>query len=314
MADSIDSEEIFSKEGTFIHYPHINKFKVGENFLTKHECRIFPKLDGCNCQINYDVTKSKINFGSRNRALTVGDDHCNFAGIYSKNKNIIDFFSNEENQNVTMFGEYMVNNLKNNPKNQYKPEYARAFLIFDVAREGHYLDYDEYKILLDKFNLPYIEPLTLNDNQTIYELLTSFKTKYVNENGRDEGIVIKRKGKIPFDEDRMCKLISGEWDEVRKEKAIKTESSNLLDTNVLDELKATYCTMLYISKELGKIFPEPISDDYKQDVINFGKGKVIQHIMKDFTRSELAVLKKTENERYIKHLSNYLAQKLLDLF
>jgi hypothetical protein len=309
MADSVDYEETFSTKGTFIHYPHIDKFKEGEKFLTKYECRIFPKLDGCNCQINYDVTESKINFGSRNRALTVGDDHVNFAGIYSKNKNIIDFYSIEENQNMTLFGEYMVNNLKNNLKNQYKPEYARAFLIFDVVREGRYLDYDEYKILLDKFNLPYIEPLTLNDNQTIYELLTSFKTKYVNENGKDEGIVIKRKGKnpLPFNKRRMRKLISGELDE----EAIKTESAN---TNILYELKATYCTMSYINKELGKLFPEPISDDYKQDVINLGKGKVIQHIMKDFTRIELAVLKSTENERYVKHLSNYLAQKLLDLF
>jgi hypothetical protein len=308
-------ETTVSKKGTFIYYPHIDKFKVGENFLSKYECRIFPKLDGSNCQINYDITKCKLNFGSRNRALTVEDDMSNFMGKFSKNKNINDFFAMSNNQNLTLFGEYMINNLKSKiSKNQYKPEYSKAFIIFDVAREGHYLDYDEYKILLDMFNLEYVEPLAFNDNQTIYELVASFKSKYVNENGKDEGIVIKRKGEIPFNEHRMCKLISEEWTQVRIEKVKSKIESNQIDNNVLSELKATYCTNSYINKELGKIFPKPISEDYKEDVANFGRGKVIQHIMKDFTRIELAVLKGTENERFIKHLNNCLAQKLLDLF
>ena len=198
----------------------------------------------------------------------------------------------------------------------YNPAFSKAFVIFDVAKEGIFLDYDEYKVMLDQFSLPYIEPLELNDGQTFDELLASFKTKYVKD-GLDEGIVIKKKGEASIDSEesvRMFKMIREEREQILKDKNPKTEKNvQKLDSDVLGELKETYCTMCYINKELGKLFPESISDGYKEDVAKMGKKMVITRIMQDFSTTELAGLKNTEYSQYIKRLNDLMLKKLHDL-
>jgi len=316
-------ENIAYKNGKFIHYPHIDKLKANQN-INFSECRIFPKLDGSNCQINFDTETNQLKFGSRNRTITNDSDMSNFVKIYSKNENILNFF--KENKDLTLFGEYLVPNRKN----LYKKEFDFIFIIFDVVvRDEYFLDYDEYKLLLDKFNLLYIEPLAIND-EAIDEIVSSLKTKFINDNAHDEGIVIKKKGKFSLDtSDRVCKVICDEWRQIKNAKRshinnIKIQNQNNdLNENVFEELKATYCTMSYIKKELEKLFPQQkisndskdlITSSLKEDINKYGKKKVINLIMNDFLKIELASLRNTEYAKYIKRLANCMAVNLLDLF
>jgi hypothetical protein len=317
-------ENIAYKNGKFINYPHIDKLKANQN-INFSECRIFPKLDGSNCQINFDTETNQLKFGSRNRTITNESDMSNFVKKFSKNENILNFF--KENKELTLFGEYLIPNRKK----LYKKEFEKEFIIFDVVvRDEYFLDYDEYKLLLDKFNLLYIEPLAINDNQTIDEIVSSLKTKFINDNAHDEGIVIKKKGKFLLDtSDRVCKIICDEWSQINDAKRsrinnIKNQNQNNdLNENVFEELKATYCTMSYINKELEKLFPQQqISNEskdlfttsLKEDINEYGKKKVINLIMNDFVKIELASLRNTEYAKYIKRLADCMAVNLQDLF
>ena len=238
-------------------------------------------------------------------------------------QNILNFF--KENKDLTLFGEYLIPNRKN----LYKKEFDFIFIIFDVVvRDEYFLDYDEYKLLLDKFNLLYIEPLAISDNQAIDEIISSLKTKFINDNANDEGIVIKKKGKFLLDtSDRMCKIICDEWSQIKIVKKSQINNiknqNNDLNENEFEELKATYCTMSYIKKELEKLFPQQqisndskdlITSSLKEDINKYGKKKVINLIMNDFLKTELASLRNTEYAKYIKRLADCMAVNLLDLF
>ena len=57
-----------------------------------------------------------------------------------------------------------------------------------------------------------------------------------------------------------------------------------------------------------------ITSSLKEDVNKYGKKKVINLIMNDFLKIELASLRNTEYANYIKRLANCMAVNLSDLF
>ena len=67
MASNFGESTVLSDSNSFIYYPHIDKLKQNDfckEFIANNDFRIFPKLDGANCQINYDSTSGTLTFGS----------------------------------------------------------------------------------------------------------------------------------------------------------------------------------------------------------------------------------------------------------
>ena len=170
------------------------------------------------------------------------------------------------------------------------------FIIFDVLKDGNFLDYEEYKILLDKHNLEYIEPITINES--LEDACKISKSKYLLADAKEEGIICKKKGRFPITVQRSAKLINEE-----------AKFSQKKIENIFNYLVSAYCSNAYINKELAKLFPNQ-SKNFKNDILNFGRENVVKAIMKDFTEQELPELKQTVKEVYIEKLIVYMLKRL----
>jgi len=75
----------------FKKYQHIEKLYHIETIgIDEGECYIFPKIDGCNCSIWWN---NGIQAGSRNRQLSIENDHANFYKTILSEQDIYgDFF------------------------------------------------------------------------------------------------------------------------------------------------------------------------------------------------------------------------------
>lgn len=171
----------------FKKYQHIERFgnKEVEN-ITNGECYIFPKIDGSNGSVWTE--KETIFCGSRSRVLTLDNDNAGFMKYVFENDNLKRFFS--KYPNCRLYGEWLVpHSLKT-----YRKDSWEKFYIFDVMEKNNYLHYEDYKILLDEFDLDYIPPLC-KVTEPSYERLLSILEQNLflikDGSGWGEGIVIK---------------------------------------------------------------------------------------------------------------------------
>jgi hypothetical protein len=234
----------------FLKYQHIEKFGNDEvDGINAGMCYVFPKIDGTNGQLytrNGDVCA-----GSRNRELTLDNDNQGFFNSVIRDDNLLKLM--KEN-NVRVYGEWLVpHTLKS-----YRDTAWRKFYIFDVTREidgiEHYLSYDEYKEILDKYDVSYIEPITKIEYGTLEDFIKIMNTNtYLIDDGKGigEGIVIKNYEFInKFGRQTWAKIVANEF----REKHSRTKSIAELQTDSPEErFISEHCTTAFIDKEYSKI-------------------------------------------------------------
>lgn len=231
-------------------YQHIERIGTDEtNGIEIGICFIFPKIDGTNTQLWTDG--DSIFTGSRNRTLSLDNDHFGFCRWAVNQRNIKDFFL--KYPNLRLYGEWLVpHTLKTYQKTAWN-----KFYVFDVMDRGKYLSYDEYKILLDEFNIEYIPPICKIKNPT-YERLISLleKNVYLIEDGKGtgEGIVIKNYDyKNKYGNIIWAKIVKNEF----KTAHAKADITNIKEKNIIEELIVDkYITISFIEKEFAKIKEE----------------------------------------------------------
>lgn len=173
----------------FKKYMHVERFGNTEvSGIENGECWIFPKIDGTNASVW--MNNGAVQCGSRRRHLSTSEDNAGFCEWAKKENSIIEFLNC--NTDLRLFGEWLVpHTLKT-----YTEKSWRNFYVFDVFNDatGAFIPYEEYKLMLDEFEINYIPALALVNNPNPEQL-----TKFLDKNtflvkdgeGTGEGIVIK---------------------------------------------------------------------------------------------------------------------------
>lgn len=184
----------------FLKYMHLERFGTDEvdgiEFGTTY---VFPKLDGTNAQVWVEGPTNaggyELKTGSRNRVLSDASDNAGFHSAMTDE-------SNQEgwniykllvsNPNLTLYGEWLVpHSLKT-----YREDAWRKFYVFDVFNQttGKFLSYEEYKPLLDHYQIIYLPPIAIikNGSYEKYEKCLEKNTFAIKDGqGIGEGVVIK---------------------------------------------------------------------------------------------------------------------------
>lgn len=237
----------------FVKYQHLERFGTDETTgIELGTCYVFPKLDGTNGSIwrNEHV----IEAGSRNRVLSLEKDNAGFLAWVREQKNIEDFFM--KYPNVILYGEWLVpHTLKT-----YKDTAWRKFYVFDVCTYDEkigitYYKYEEYKEMLEQFNIEYISPLRIIRNGSYEAFIKTLESNnYLIEDGKGtgEGIVIKNyEYQNKYKRQTWAKIVTSEF----KEKHYKTMGApvsggtKLTEQSIVDK----FCTEAFILKTFEKI-------------------------------------------------------------
>lgn len=172
----------------FQKYMHVEKLGRDEvDGILVGECHIFPKLDGSNGLVWWDID---IQAGSRNRHLAKGtEDNNGFREyVHENRKKFTAYF--KAHPTAILYGEWLIpHTLKT-----YRKDMWRRFWIFDVFYEGVYLPYETYKEEFDFLGLDYVPRLASITNPTeekLYEILEQNTFGIKDGEGTGEGIVIK---------------------------------------------------------------------------------------------------------------------------
>lgn len=233
----------------FLKYQHIERIGTTEvNGLLDGLCYIFPKVDGTNSSI-YLNEDGELRCGSRNRELTLDKDN---GGFYNKiiNDNKFNLYL-KEFPNHRIYGEFLIpHSLKT-----YRDDAWRKFYVFDVMIDDTYLTYEEYRPLLEKYNIDYIVPIVVIDYPTeekLYEMLDKNTFLIKDGQGVGEGIVVKRYDFInKYGRTIWGKIVTSEF----KAKHTKEMGVTKLTTGlgIEERICEKYITEALIEKELSKI-------------------------------------------------------------
>ena len=236
----------------FEKYQHLERFGTTEvQNIEAGTCYIFPKIDGTNASLWW---WGGVQGGSRNRHLSLDNDNAGFLAWATENENIKKMM--EANQHLRFFGEWLVpHTLKT-----YIESAWRDFYVFDVwdHEQEKYLCYDDYKVILDEFDVNYIPPVYSIKNPTderLYELLD--KNTYLIQDGQGvgEGIVIKNYDyKNRFGRVTWAKIVRTEF-KAKNQKAFGPGEINEKSTPE-ESIASEYVTSALIEKEYAKIVTE----------------------------------------------------------
>lgn len=237
-------------------YQHVERLGTTEvQDIEYGECYVFPKLDGTNASAW--MYNGVIRAGSRNRELSLEQDNGGFLAWVSSQENIINYLN--ENPTHRLFGEWLIpHSLKS-----YKSTAWRNFYVFDVCIDNHedeinkveYLHYEQYKILLDKHNIPYCPPITKITNGSYEQFINQLaKNVFLIEDGQGagEGIVIKRYDyKNKYKRQSWAKIVTSEF---KEKHAKEMGSSEIQGKKMIEEqIAETYTTTALVEKEHAKI-------------------------------------------------------------
>lgn len=272
----------------FKRYQHIERFGTDEvQGIELGTCYVFPKIDGTNSQC-YLNDNGELRCGSRNRELTLDNDNAGFYNSMINEKNIIDYLHKYPNHRI--FGEWLVpHSLKT-----YRDDAWRKFYIFDVCENDEndklkYIPYEEYKDLLEEFNINYIKPIKIIKNGTFEDFLkcTEINTFLIkNGKGVGEGVVIKNYNfKNKYGRTTWAKIVTNEFKEKRgREMGSPFKENILIEQQIVDK----YITESLVEKEYGKIKLE--KDGWSSKYIPMLLSKIyyelineeMWHILKEF--------------------------------
>lgn len=218
----------------FRKYQHVERFGSEETEgINNGLCYVFPKIDGTNAQLWFN---DKLCAGSRKRELSEDLDNAGFYVWAQKQENILSFF--QSYPHLRLYGEWLVpHSLRT-----YRDDAWDKFYVFDIMDDDVYLPYEEYKLILEKFDIEYIPLLTKIENPTYEELVALLdKNTYLVKEGVGEGIVIKNYAyRNKFGHVRWAKIIKGDF---------ANNSSEILEKEIVDR----YVTESLVKKEKAKI-------------------------------------------------------------
>ena len=232
----------------FKKYQHLERLGTNETQgIENGMCYVFPKIDGSNAQI-WMGEDGILKAGSRNRELTLDNDHANFCNWVGSQINYYLFF--KRYPTLRLYGEWLIpHTLKT-----YEKQAWNNFYVFDVMNGEEYMPYELYSKVLDEYSINYIPPICKIENPTYERLIGQLeKNTYLVKDGEGvgEGIVIKnydfrnKYGRVVW-----AKIVSNEF----KAKHSKCQITELKEKNILEEeIAIKYVTKVLIEKELAKI-------------------------------------------------------------
>lgn len=232
----------------FKEYQHVERLGTVEtDGIEFGKCYIFPKIDGTNGSLW--VENEEIKAGSRKRELAFDNDNAGFYNDIIRNENIVKLFL--ARPDLRLYGEWLVpHSFK-----KYKETAWRKFYIFDVMDGVGYMNYDEYKPILEAYNIEYIPCIATIENGNTEAFTKALElNNYLVEDGQGigEGIVIKnysyrnRFGRITW-----AKIVTSEFKERHLKEMGAPELKAKIDYN--DRFIADFCTEAFIRKEHAKI-------------------------------------------------------------
>ncbi len=289
----------------FKRYQHIERFGTDEvENITIGLCFVFPKIDGSNESVWFE--DGEIKAGSRNRELTVEKDNFDFCKKVIRDEKIIEFF--KDNPKLRLYMEFLVpHSLKT-----YKDDAWKKFYIFDVmTEEDNYLTYDEYKPLLEKYNLDYIPCLAKVVNGCYEQFINILeKNDYLIKDGQGigEGIVIKNYDYVNrFGRKTFAKIVTSEFKE-KHQKAMgpaEISSRKIIEEYIIEN----YLTSALIEKTFEKIKndKEGWSSRYILELLN--------RVYHEFIVEEIwNIVKKEKNPKIdFKMLNLFLTKKIKEI-
>lgn len=234
----------------FKKYQHLERFGTVEvNGIEDGMCYIFPKIDGTNSSVWFN---NGLQAGSRKRHLSLESDNAGFYEWVLQQDNLKEFFV--DYPTLRLYGEWLVpHTLKT-----YDDKNWRKFYVFDVMEGDNYLQYEEYKILLEKHNIEFIPPICKVKNPT-YERITKQldKNTYLIKDGEGigEGVVIKnyeyvnKYGRITW-----AKVVNNDF-KMKHQKVFdvsEIKEVELVEQKIVDK----YVNSVLVDKEFSKIESE----------------------------------------------------------
>ncbi len=235
----------------FNKYQHIERLNTDETEgIELGEVYAFPKIDGTNASMWLD--DGVVCAGSRNRVLSPGNDNHGFCCWAFNQRNITRFLN--DHPDLRLYGEWLVKHTFEN----YRPEAMKDFYVFDVCDDYKYLHYEEYKLLLEKYEINYIPPLCVFENPSSGQMhKTLEKNNYlvIDGGGNGEGVVFKNYSyRNKYGRQTWAKLVSSEF----KEKHTKCMGAPVIKGVMVfeDKIVENYCTEAFIQKEFEKIKAE----------------------------------------------------------
>jgi len=211
-------------------------------------CYVFPKIDGTNASIWLN-DNGEICGGSRNRQVSLEKDNQGFYQWLVEQENIKQFL--EDHPNKRLYGEWLVpHSLK-----AYREAAWEDFYCFDVMEGGEYLHYDDYKPLLEEYDINYIPPLGRvkdGDYESFIHLME--KNKFLLKEDYDnsgEGIVIKNYDYENYQgKQRWAKIVTNKF----KEKHNKEMGAPLHENKTVErQIVEDYVTEGRVEKIYQKI-------------------------------------------------------------
>lgn len=287
----------------FTKYQHVERYGTDEvDDIHLGECWIFPKLDGTNGSAWTDK-EGKIKAGSRNRELTLDYDNQGFYHYVLHSERITNFLLRYND--LKLYGEWLVpHSLKT-----YRDDAWKRFWIFDVTKANpksehpHYIPYEEYKPLLDEFELDYVIPIEMVVNPTLEDLERCMErnTFLIQEGkGVGEGVVIKNYEYInKYGRKKWAKLVRNEFRELNaKEFGTAQKENRLLEQEIVDE----HLTASLVEKTYSKIVND--KDGWKSQYIPELLGRVYHDLVDEEIWNVVKKKKNpTINFRNLKYLS-----------
>lgn len=238
----------------FCRYQHIKRFGNEEvKDIELGECYVFPKLDGTNASVWLDK-HGTLQAGSRNRVLSESSDNQGFYKFIAAQENIQQYL--KENPTHRLYGEFLVpHSLRT-----YEDDAWRKFYVFDVCvdspdgKELIYIPYEDYKSLLEKYDIEYIPCISkvTNGNEDYFsEILNKNNFLIKDGAGRGEGIVIKNYAyKNQFNQLKWAKIVTAEF-KVKNLKTFGPPCSTLTPVEFM--IAEKYVTESLVEKERVKI-------------------------------------------------------------
>ena len=282
----------------FSKYQHVERLgTTSVEGILDGDCHVFPKIDGTNGSVWMD---DGIKCGSRNRELTLDSDNAGFFKYVESQAKYTALLT--EFPTLRLYGEWLVpHSLKT-----YREDAWRKFYVFDVMDGEQYVTYNEYKPILDEFDIEYIPAISIIHKPTIEQLQTRMEcNNYLMESGIGEGIVIKNYDYVnKYGRITWGKLVANEFKDTH---GSKTPTSNLEMPE--EDMVAQFLTKAMTDKVIAKIIVE--EGGWESRYI----PKFLGMVWNDFINEELfEVLKKFKNPTInFKALKGYIYKTAKEL-
>ena len=234
----------------FIKYQHIEKLSNYDETEGILNGNVFvqPKIDGSNCCIWLE--DNEIHCGSRNRELSLDDDHAGFMKyIYENKEKYLKLLNKYPNRII--YGEWLV---KHTIKTYRKDAYNRFYVFDIVSKDEFYTDYAEIEKVCKEYEIDYVpimKKLRFPKVEDITNLVNQNHFLFPDNTFIGEGIVIKnldftnRYGRRVW-----AKIVTSDF---KQKKYVKDEKEKY---SLEQEIAEKYLTLDIVDKVYAKLMTE----------------------------------------------------------